>query len=198
MRPQPARAPVAAWVGAPGSLSARLARAHPPFSVRVLHQGRAPAWPGELDSLDLPAHTPLLAREVLLCGDDAPLVFARSVTSVQAAHGAWRAIQGLGTRPLAQLLFSRSEIRRTPLQWRWLNPVDPHARAIARAWQDASGQAMPARGLWLRHSVFERGGQSLRVAECFLPRLVANWPAAVAAGQKGTTSVGYFQKSRSR
>ena len=198
MKPQPARASVAAWVGAPGSLSARLARAHPPFSVRVLHQGRAPAWPGELDSLGLSAQTPLLAREVLLCGDGAPLVFARSVTSVQAAHGAWRAIQGLGTRPLAQLLFSRSEIRRSPLQWQWLSPVDPQARRIARAWQVASGQALPARGLWLRHSLFERGGQSLRVAECFLPRLVANWPVAGVAGQKGTTSVGYFQKSRSR
>jgi chorismate--pyruvate lyase len=176
VRPQPARATVAAWVGATGSLSARLARAHPPFSVRVLQQGRAPAWPGEHDSLDLPAHTPLLAREVILCGDGAPLVFARSVTSMQAAHGAWRAIQGLGTRPLAQLLFSRSEIRRTPLRWQWLPISEPSARAIARSWLQATEQTMPARGLWMRHSVFHRAGQALRVAECFLPKLVETWP----------------------
>ena len=176
MSPQPARAAVAAWVSASGSLSARLARAHPPFSVRVLQQGRAPAWPGELDSLGLPAHTPLLAREVLLCGDGQPLVFARSVTSMQAAHGAWHAIQGLGTRPLAQLLFSRSEIRRTPLQWQWLSIADPSTRAIARKWQDATDQPLPARGLWMRHSVFHRAGQVLRVAECFLPNLVMTWP----------------------
>jgi chorismate lyase len=144
--------------------------------VRVLQQGRAPAWPGELDSLGLPAHTPLLAREVILFGNGSPLVFARSVTSMQAAHGAWRAIQGLGTRPLAHLLFSRSEIRRSPLQWQWLPIVDPQARAIARTWLQATAERLPARGLWMRHSVFHRAGQPLRVAECFLPKLVSEWP----------------------
>lgn len=176
MRPQPARANVAAWVGATGSLSARLARAHPPFSVRVLQQGLAPAWPGEHESLGLPAQAPLLAREVILFGNGAPLVFARSVTSMQAAHGAWRAIQGLGTRPLAHLLFSRSEIRRTPLEWQWLSIEHPQAREIARKWQAATDRPWLARGLWMRHSVFHRAGQALRVAECFLPRLVAAWP----------------------
>lgn len=179
-RARPARAALAAWLRAGGSLSAHLARACPPFSVLRLRQGRAPGWAGEAAALALAPQAALVVREVLLCGGGGPLVFARSVTSARAARGAWRTLQGLGNRPLADVLYGRSAIRRSALQWQWLPPADPRTRAIARAWRDA-GHRWTARGVWLRHSVFWRSGQALRVAEVFLPATVAGWPRLAGA-----------------
>lgn len=189
MIPRPARAALAAWLRAPGSLSARLACACPPFAVRCVRQGRAPAWPGEAAALGLAPGTALVAREVLLCGGGAAQVFARSVTSARAARGAWRALQGLGNRPLAELLYDRADIHRSALQWQWLAPADPRTRAIARAWR-AAGPAWPARGVWMRHSVFRRHGQALRVAEVFLPARVARWPRVPACTRPAPAGAG--------
>lgn len=179
---------MARWLVAPGSLSARLARAAPPFRVHVRQQGRAVAWPGEAAALGLPGHAPLVVREVLLHAGGRPCVFARSATSAQAARGTWRAIGGLGQRPLAELLFTRRDVRRTPLAVAWLPPAHPEARAVARAWGQCVAGTVPAGGWWRRDSVFWRGGQGLRVAEYFPPDVLARlapdaarrWPDRVS------------------
>ena len=61
------------------SLTAALKALAAPFSVRLLHLG-AVAWqPHEAGFIALAAATPLHGREVLLCLDDVPVVWARSV-----------------------------------------------------------------------------------------------------------------------
>jgi chorismate lyase len=166
-------------VGAPGSLSAHLHRACPPLQVQWLRQGLLPVAPAQRRALGLPLHAPLHVREVLLLGGGQPRVFARSLAGQGASRTAWRAVRGLGSRPLAELLFTRAGISRSALVWRWLPPAHPQARDIARAWAQAAGSPWPGGGLWQRHSIFHSRGQPLWVAEHFPQALWRDGPRRV-------------------
>lgn len=110
-------------------------------------------------------------REVLLLVDGRPAVWARSATSVLAARGAWRAIHGLGNRPLAELLFSDPAVRRAALQSAPLPAWGHGAQRRTRDWQGVA-PAVPAPH-WIRWSVFQRHGQALLVQEAFAPWVLA-------------------------
>ena len=113
------------WLRAAGSLTARL-RHLGEVKVLRLHQGRQRLLPMEASILGQGvAHV----REVLLCVNGQPAVWARSATSLAAVKGPWKALRGLGTRPLAELLFARRHVQR-------LGPF---------AWH------LPARGAWPHH-----------------------------------------------
>lgn len=167
----------AAWLTATGSLSARLQRARPPLAVQRLHQGVTAATPHERAVLGQPR---VHGRWVLLTGAGQPMVFARSAVRLSAAHGPWQAIRGLGTRPLADVLFSRADVRRSALAVTWLPPRHAEARQMAGVWQ-AAGE-VPPRGVWRRHSVFWRADEPLIVSEYFAPQALQAWPAALGVG----------------
>ncbi|WP_396269827.1 chorismate--pyruvate lyase family protein [Ideonella sp.] len=169
---RPVSATLAAWLAARGSLSARLHRALGPLAVARLAQGLQPPWGDEHALLGLPPHTPLHAREVLLYGAGQPLVYARSVTSQQASRGPWRAIRGLGQRPLAELLFMRRDITRSELCARRV--CGPEAQRVRQAWERAVGSS-PRGPWWRRHSVFRFHGAPLLVCEYF-PAIAQAWP----------------------
>ena len=187
-----ARGGLRRWLQATGSLSARLAATGEVFSVQVIRQGRQPLTRSEAQALGLKSHGIGHAREVLLKVDGTPLVLARSVTTQPDSLGAWRAVRGLGSRPLADVLFRRSGITRQPLQYRQARPATPLRRQVGRAWQRAqsAGTAMPTalpaasgallalpRSLPARRSVFVRKGAPLLVMEVFIaPRAHWRWP----------------------
>jgi chorismate--pyruvate lyase len=174
------RGPVRRWTGAVGSLSARLTGGGRALRVQVLSQGRRSLRADEARALCLPASRPGYVREVLLRVDGQAVVFARSVTAHAQSLGPWRALRGLGSRPLADLLFKRSAgMARTPLEFARLAPASPVHRHVARAWQRASaGPAAP--GAWpARRSVFRRGAAPLLVMEVFAARQTPwSWPCA--------------------
>ncbi|HSI51532.1 MAG TPA: chorismate lyase [Ideonella sp.] len=166
------------WLAAEGSLTVHLRTARPPLSVRVLAQGLRPCNAGDAKALGLRAGAAVHARTVLLIGAGQPMVFAHSVTpAAAAARGPWKALRGLAQRPLAELLFTRGDVQRSPLSQHWLPAAHPVARALCRAWSEATGQPCPARGVWQRWSTFHRHGQALLVGEYFVPGLMAGWPA---------------------
>lgn len=160
------------WLQATGSLTARL-RGLGSVTVQKLRQGHQALRPVELRLLGL---THGHVREVLLRVDGQPAVWARSVTPVQATRGAWRAMRGLGNRPLAELLFADRSVRRAPLSARRLARHSPGAAGLGRDWALAL-QASTAGGplgdtgapAWIRWSVFHRRGQPLLVQEAFAP-----------------------------
>jgi len=165
------------WVGASGSLSARLAGAGQAFSVQVLKQGRQKLHADEARALGLPGLRPGYVREVVLRVDDVAVVFARSVTAHAQSLGPWRSIRGLGTRPLADVLFKRLGLARTPLEFARLKPASPLRRAVAQAWQEATAEALATRSLPSRRSVFTRRGAPLLVMEVFAARQAPwGWP----------------------
>jgi chorismate--pyruvate lyase len=155
------------WLGASGSLSARLAQHGTSFTVRVLDQGMQHLHPDEARALGLPGRRPGYVREVVLSVDGVPVVFARSVTAHLHSVGPWRAIRGLGTRPLADVLFKRMGIERSPLEFASLSPASRLGRDVERAWRQATGQAVAAGALPVRRSVFTRCGAPLLVMEVF-------------------------------
>ncbi|MEX8499760.1 chorismate lyase [Leptothrix ochracea] len=187
MKPRPLRPsspPFAAalrpWLRVGGSLTAHLGAAYGPVTVRCRHQGHG--WAAAAEAVDLGLHRPasraVHVREVLLFAGDQARVFARTVLSPGASRTVWRAIRGLGSRPLADLLFQQPHrVRRSALSAVYHGPAEPFTRHVAREWRAASGTALPGRGLWARASVFERRGYRLRVMECF--------PARSSVGQVG-------------
>ncbi len=180
--PHPGDAPMAAWLRAPGSLTAHLARAFGPVTVERLRQGAGRARADEAAALGLARGRRVHVREVLLrCGGRAP-VMARSVCEARHLRGAWRALKGLGSRPLALLLFSDRRVRRLPMSFSRLAPHQPRGRERIAAWERAAGRAWPSvagvSGAWARRSVFQRRGAALLVAEMFSAEVQVEAPNA--------------------
>ena len=155
------------WLQAPGSLSARLAVTGQRFGVQVLDQGRRPLSQAEARALGHVGQRIGYAREVILRVDDRAMVMARTVTLHTDSLGAWRSLRGLGTRPLANVLFTRSGIRRQPLAYARLQRSSPLQRHVAARWQDATGMDLTRQAPAARRSVFSRRGRSLLVMEVF-------------------------------
>jgi chorismate--pyruvate lyase len=180
---------MARWLAAEGSLTLHLRRAQPPLSVQVLAQGRQPAGVGAAQCLGIAPGLAVHGRTVLLRGNNQAMVLAHSVVAQAASRGAWRALRGLAQRPLAELLFTRSDVRRSALVFQRLHAASPQARQVRRWWLAAVGSSAPRGPLWQRASVFSRQGQRLVVIEFFLCPVVAGWPA------RGRQSAGRYSRS---
>lgn len=177
----PRRGGLRRWLQASGSLSARLAASGDVFSVQVLAQGRQALRADEANALGAGALRVGYAREVLLRVDGKPMVFARSVTAHANSVGAWRSVRGLGSRPLADVLFKRSGISRQPLDFSQLLRQSPLQRHVAKSWQAATGAKLAAHALPARRSVFTRHGAALLVMEVFAADVSAwKYPSGVA------------------
>lgn len=166
-----------AWLRAPGSLSQRLAR-HGRFDVQVLRQTTAKLRGPERRQLGSPRRGCTLVREVVLRVDGQALVWARSSLHKTGLSGPWKALKGLGTRPLATLLYADPRVSRSLLQPRRLAPCGATRRHMASQWLQATGEAPPRAMLWSRHSVFRRQGALLRVMELFHPAVASLAPYA--------------------
>jgi chorismate--pyruvate lyase len=166
--PLPAGHPLSRWLTDGGSLTARLQARCDRFEVRVLAQGLARPHRDEAGLLGVRAGRLVMLREVLLCADGVPVVYARSVLARDSLRGAWRMFSGIGSRPLGAALFADPCVTRGALVARRLDGRDPrHDRALA-----AAGLRTPTR-LWARRSCFIRDGAPLVVCEVFLPGIEA-------------------------
>ena len=147
------------WLHARGSLTARL-RTHGAVTVHVVFEGVRALWPQEKEHVHCRNG---YVREVVLCINGRPAVWARSAISHAALRGPWRAMAQLGKRPLAELLFQRSPIKRSPLHALHVpkhGAIDTHIRA---AWTE---NASPR---WARTSVFWHKSHPLHLMEAFAP-----------------------------
>jgi chorismate--pyruvate lyase len=155
-----------AWLQAEGSLTARLRRLGS-VQVQVQQQHAMALWPQEQADLHLRSG---YVREVVLLLDGRPAVWARSATALTSIQGPWRAMQGLGTRPLAELLFAKRPVQRAPLQVHQLPMSGRMQSHVRRQWLQLEHAAEPADiPQWARSSVFWHKGHALRVMEAFSP-----------------------------
>jgi len=155
------------WLRASGSLSARLAASGQCFSVQVICQGRCALSADEADALGMLRQREGYVREVILRVDEQAMVFARSITSYADSLAAWRSVRGLGTRPLADVLFKCADISRQPLQYAQFKPHTPLHWHVDQVWHCATGQSLTRQTLPVRRSVFMRQGAPLIVTEVF-------------------------------
>lgn len=153
------------WLCDHASLTARL-RARGPVRVIVLREGVDQPLVDERLTLGRSVGSALWCREVVLAVAGTPFVYARSVTPILASRHAWRAIRSLGTRPLAELLYTSVEVSRSGLASQCITPAHPLFRAV----RAQVGGRLPHR-LLARRSVFRRHDAPLLVTECMLPPL---------------------------
>jgi chorismate--pyruvate lyase len=79
-------------------------------------------------------------------------------------------MQGLGTRPLAELLFAGRPLERAPLRVQHLAASGVMQSHIRRQWLQLAPRSAPeALPHWARSSLFWRHGHALRVMEAFSP-----------------------------
>ncbi len=162
------------WLKGTGSLTGRL-RQLGRVEVKVQYQGTRRLWPAERAAIgQVSGHV----REIILQVDGQPLVWARSVTSLTAMRGPWRALRGLGTRPLAELLFSHARVSRGQLHLHRWRPHGPEQGRADRQWRNAQPKLAAPKTQsprWARVSVFRHQGQALRVMESFSPQVRAHF-----------------------
>ena len=161
-----------AWMRIPGSLSARIKGVSGELTVRVLRQGPVSLQPAEAERLGVDAGAIGHGREVILLANGVPVVYARSVLQAVHARGAWKAIRGLGTRALADMLFGLPASTRSGFEFVRFAPGSRWAAKVQRRWHDATGQPWGRREVWARCSVFTRRGAHLLVTECFAPAIL--------------------------
>jgi chorismate--pyruvate lyase len=153
------------WLAWRGSLTWRIRERAPDFRVRVVRQGLRLPNDDEYRRLGQPAHRRALVREVLLVANGEPVVLAHSIAAWRDLSGVWRGLRGLGTRPLAEALFTDPLVARESLEFARLDPRHPLWRQ-ARALAGCELPVLPA-----RRSRFLKRGRPLLVTEVFLPAL---------------------------
>ena len=186
------------WLQAPGSLTLRLRALSADLEVRLLREGHARGLPIERGLQRRGAAARLHVREVALCLDGVPCVLARSVTEAAHLRGPWRALRGLSTRPLAELLFGDRSVQRGPLRPLRIGRCGRVAAQLDRLARRAGRPQPVARAadgavLWARSSVFVRRGSRLQVTEFFLPALLE-----MQARRGATSPPGKYRQAQHR
>ena len=154
------------WLAWRGSLTGRITARARQFRVEVVRQGLHVPNEDEYRQLGQPAHRLALVREVVLHAAGRPVVLAHSIAAWRDLSGAWRGLRGLGTRPLAEALFTDPRVRRGPLEFARIGPRHP----LGRRARQAFGRDFPV--LRARRSRFLKRGRPLLVTEVFLPALL--------------------------
>lgn len=96
-------------------------------------------------------------REVILCGDGKPWVFARSVLPNALCNSD---LAELGARPLGQILFNDQRFKRLPFELTQISPSSEFHRKL---------KIQSNHALWGRRSLFSYQSHNMMVAEIFLP-----------------------------
>jgi chorismate lyase len=154
------------WLIDNGSLTARLKARYNNFAVRPVLLKNAKAFTDESALLGLKASQHALIREVLLMGNNQPVVFAHSVLPKTSLRGPWNGLGRLGNKPLGATLFANPKVKRMPLAFKKLPRQHPISMGVAEHMQRSP------KALWARRSTFSLGCAKILVTEVFLPHLL--------------------------
>ena len=156
------------WLTDKGSLTYRIQSRCSNFSLRRVSQGLAKIAADETRTLHLAQHQHAIARDIFLCCDDTPVIFAHTVLARESLRSTWQSLTTLGNRPLGTRLFSDPRIERFPLYFRKLNRYHSLYRSACKALT-----APLPKYLWARRSIFCLHHTSIMVTEVFLPGILA-------------------------
>jgi len=155
------------WLAWRGSLTWRIVERARGFRVQVVRQGLHIPNEDEYRQLGQPTHRRALVREVVLRASGTPVVLAHSIAAWRDLAGVWRSLRGLGSRPLAEALFTDPLVARGALEFVRIDARHP----LGRRARQVFGRDFPV--LWARRSRFMKHGRPLLVTEVFLPELLA-------------------------
>jgi len=154
------------WLCEQRSLTRRLRLQCPaPFSLELLSQRWERPLADERLALKIRPGRLTLVRQVrMLCAGRA-LVFARSVIPADTLRGRPGRLAHLGTRPLADMLFTEGGVKRGEMEFALLGPGAPLCGLTIQALNTEP------HGLWARRSLFLIRRKPLLVSEVFLPEI---------------------------
>lgn len=158
--------PLRPWLTYPGSLTWRIVAHSRRFAVEVVARRLRFPNDDEYRVLGRPAHKLAYVREVVLHADGKPVVMAHSIVARADLHGAWRPVAGLGTRPLAEVLFADKRVRRGAFQFARIGPRHPLGVRARHLLGVGFGT------LRARRSLFHLEGRPLMVTEVFMPQIL--------------------------
>ena len=164
------------WLTDRGSLTARLIAHSTTFQVQRVFQRQEICWLDESAEIGLSRSGKVHTREVLLCCDGVPAVYAHTVLPLQANASQWPLFRTLGNQSLGSTLFGDPQVVRGAMQFARLQPNHPAMRAaysLTRSEVDTGFQTRFTHPLFARRSLFYRRGGIMLVTELFLPS-VAN------------------------
>ena len=145
------------WLLDTSSLTERLQSHCRQFRVQLLGQAVAPLLANEKCQMQGVACE---VREVLLCAEDQPWVFARSLLPVSLVLEGMQELAYLGEQSLGKVLFNRSDCVREPFEITRI-PVGHNLLQML--------QLDSRHDLWGRRSRFRYRHWHMMVAEIFLP-----------------------------
>lgn len=154
------------WLNDNGSLTQRLRRHCSHFSVEHIYQQHTSPERDEAVLLGIRSGSRALVREVYLCCDTRPVVFAHSVLPGRSLCGAWSGMARLGTRPLGEALFANPRVTRSPLAFCRLSFRHALYQQAVRILSDRPDV------LWARRSAFTLENRTILVTEVFLPQVL--------------------------
>lgn len=152
------------WLLDTGSLTERVQSACGEFSLQLLGQQTLEPHSTELSLLQANGQTTYQIREIVLCGDEQPWVFARSVIPQAIIEAE---LSNLGSEPLGKRLFNDKRFIRSEFQVCTL-PFEQFSQHLAEQ-SDSQLKNDIKQNLWGRRSVFTFESHHLIVAEVFLP-----------------------------
>ena len=158
------------WLTEPGSLTARCQALCSRFNVQLLNYGFSRPLLGEPG-----ARQGGKVREVLLCCDGIPVIFAHTALSIASLRKCpegeisprgllSRWLEGLGVRSLGSLLFAHPGFVRGEIEYLRLDSRHPLFQRVAQL-------VLPETTLWARRSRHKLGKQAVLVTEIFLPAI---------------------------
>ncbi|QYK01341.1 chorismate--pyruvate lyase family protein [Shewanella psychrotolerans] len=156
--PQLPTSPIKDWLLASGSLTQKLKSHCSQFEVKVLGEDILNPFDSEL-----PNQSQVWIREVLLCLDGVPWVFARTIVPSTMLAIVESNFLALGTRPLGELLFTTGEFTPGKIEIGEFTPCTSLAALISSLNQPTE------QALWGRRRYFSHQEQQLIVSEIFLP-----------------------------
>lgn len=137
------------WLSDAGSLTQLIAnKTQSTVSVEVLNDHNQDLLKDEALLFDKPLNR-CRVREVYLCVNDVPVVFARSILPTSSSTGINRDVLQLGSKPLGEVLFKKGK---APILLRQITEV-------------------PGLG-WGRRSLYQLRGHPILITEFFLPELL--------------------------
>ncbi len=154
------------WLIDNSSLTNRLQQRYASFSVKPVSLKYAKPLLNEAKLLKHSPYQHALIREVLLMGNNEPVVFAHSVLPRTSLRGAWNNLGRLGNKPLGAALFANPKVKRTPLEFKKLSCHHP---LFTRATKYLAEKPVY---LWARRSVFNLNCVNILVTEIFLPQIL--------------------------
>lgn len=155
-----------AWLTNTGSLTARLIAHFQHFHVDVLHSHLAPVHQDESFPIQVKSHQLVYTRDVLLCSQTLPLVYAHSVTHPRWLKHPLSWLKHQGNQSLGTAIFNNTLIERGTINMTKLKAYHPLYRKIQIAVD------FHAPYLWARRSIFYYQKATLLVTEVFLPPFV--------------------------